>query len=139
MDNETDMLSERQLIESYRASWEAVIRGSEPLEELVPYFHVPCFMVSNAGTMSHYTSQSEISQFNRSRLEAFRAGGVHNANLRAVDVQSQGPYLTLAIVNWELTREDNSLERAWRHYYTILASPENAPPKIVVSAFQTGS
>ena len=94
-------------------------------------------MVSIDGSMKLYTSQSEVTEFNQSRLDAFVGGGVRNASLRAVDVQSQGQHLYLATVNWELTREDGSLERAWRHYYTILAGLPS--PTIVVSAFQMGS
>lgn len=133
------MDSVRQLITDYRASWETVMRGSAPVAELDRYFNLPCFMVSNDGELTLYTSQEEITQFNQSRLEAFRAGRAHNAVLRAVDLHSQGAHVSLAVVNWELTREDGSLERAWRHYYTILADSGRKAPTIVVSAFQTGS
>ncbi|WP_137700902.1 hypothetical protein [Marimonas lutisalis] len=133
------VLSSRKLIEDYRETWEAVIRGSEPLTALDGYFNVPCFMVSNEGDLKLYASQEEIRSFNQSRLDAFRAGEAHNASLRAVDVQSQGDHVSLVTVNWELTRQDVSLERAWRHYYTVLASPDVQVPKIIVSAFQTGS
>ena len=127
----------RQLIEDYRSCWESVIRGEQNLSALDRFFNVPCFMVSIDGSMKLYTSQSEVTEFNQSRLDAFVGGGVRNASLRAVDVQSQGQHLYLATVNWELTREDGSLERAWRHYYTILAGLPS--PTIVVSAFQMGS
>ena len=127
----------RQLIEDYRSCWESVIRGEQNLSALDRFFNVPCFMVSIDGSMKLYTSQSEVTEFNQSRLDAFVGGGVRNASLRAVDVQSPGQHLYLATVNWELTREDGSLERAWRHYYTILAGLPS--PTIVVSAFQMGS
>lgn len=133
------MEAARQLISDYSDSWQAVIRNEAPLPELDRYFNVPCFMVSLNGAMKLYASRSEITAFNQSRLDAFRAGNVHNASLRAVDVLSQGAYLTLAIVNWELTRADGSLEKAWRHYYTILAGENGAAPMIVISAFQIGS
>ncbi len=104
---------------------------------LIVFFNFPCFMVSIEGAMKLYASKSEITQFNQSRLDAFTDGGVQNALLRAVDVQSQGQILSLVTVNWELTRADSSLERAWRHYYTILAGTPY--PTIVISAFQLGS
>ncbi|MFY2823357.1 hypothetical protein [Ruegeria sp. MALMAid1280] len=133
------MQSARQLVSDYRQTWESVIRGDAPLKELDRFFNVPCFMVSLDGQMTLYVSQTEITDFNQTRLDAFRAGGVHNASLRAVDLFSQGPHLSLAVVNWELTREDGSLERAWRHYYTILDNENGVAPTIVISAFQTGS
>ncbi len=127
----------RQLIEDYRSCWDGVIRGDLPLSALDRFFNVPCFMVSIDGTMKLYTSQSEVTEFNQTRLDAFLAGNAQNALLRAVDVQSQGDNLSLATVNWELTRSDGSLERAWRHYYTILAG--SPAPTIVISAFQLGA
>jgi hypothetical protein len=133
------MQSARNLISDYRQTWEAVIRGDAPLAELDRFFNVPCFMVSLDGKMKLYASQAEITNFNQTRLDAFRDGGARNASLRAVDVLSQGPHLSLAVVNWELTRNDGSLERAWRHYYTILDNGDGIAPTIVISAFQTGS
>lgn len=127
----------RQLIEDYRSCWESVIQGDLALSALDGFFNVPCFMVLVDGSMKLYTSTAEVTEFNQSRLDVFLGGRVQNASLRAVDVQSQGQHLSLATVNWELTRADGSLERAWRHYYTILASAPK--PTIVISAFQLGS
>ena len=124
-------------IEAYRATWEAVIRGEAPLDDLTDYFGLPCLMVSGQGAVTLYQSASEIVAFNRTRLDAFRAGGVVRAQLCGSDVQSQGPHLSLATVNWVLLRGDGTTERAWRHYYTILNAKD--APAIVVSAFQTGS
>ncbi len=133
------MQTSRKLVSEYRETWEAVIRGTAPVGDLDRFFNVPCLMVSLDGAMTHYTSRSDVTAFNLSRLDAFRAGGVHFATLRAVDVVSQGPHVTLAIVNWELLREDGSLERAWRHYYTILEPADAGGATIIVSGFQTGS
>lgn len=133
------MNSERALIFDYRATWEQVIRGVAPISELDRYFHLPCLMVSNDGSISEFSGRNSVSQFNQTRLDAFRSGGVYSASLRAVDFQTQGPNLTLATVNWELARRDGSLERAWRHYYTILVGTSDNDPSIIVSAFQTGS
>ena len=126
-----------QLIERYRATWEGVIRGDLPLAALDGFFHIPCFMVSIDGAMTLYAQSADIRAFNQSRLDAFRGGGVRNAMLRGVDLQSQGPHVALATVNWELSRADGSLERAWRHYYTVLTGA--GAPAFVVSAFQTGA
>lgn len=127
----------RQFIEDYRSCWENIIRGDLALSALDGFFNVPCFMVAADGSMKLYTSKSDVTEFNQSRLDAFVGGDVRNASLRAVDVQSQGLHLSLATVNWELTKADGSLERAWRHYYTILAGAPK--PTIVISAFQLGS
>lgn len=127
----------RHLIEDYRSCWEHVIRGEQSLSALDGFFNIPCFMVSIDGSMTLYTSQSEVTEFNQSRRDAFVEGHVQNATLRAVDVQSQGQNLHLATVNWELTKADGSLERAWRHYYTILVGTPS--PTIVISAFQLGA
>jgi len=133
------MQSIEKFVEAYRSCWEATISGSNPLSELSRFFNTPCFMVSATGEMDLYATESEVEKFNFSRLVAFRDGGVQHANLRAVDVQSQGPHVSLATVNWELVRKDGSLERAWRHYYTILNETPDGSPKIAVSAFQLGS
>ncbi|MGO1117775.1 hypothetical protein ACTL6U_03690 [Rhodovibrionaceae bacterium A322] len=133
------MQKSRDLVLNYRACWEAVIRGKVPLSDLDGFFNLPCFMVSLTGEVSLYASQTDITDFNQSRLAAFREGGAHNALLRGLDFTSQGPCLTLATVNWELTRKDGSVERAWRHYYTIREGDTAAAPAILVSAFQTGS
>lgn len=126
----------RRLIEAYRACWDAVIRGEAPLSGLDLFFSEPCFMVGADGAMRHYAAQEDVTAFNQTRLDAFRAGGVARARLRAVDVQDEGPHLSLAAVNWELVRADGSLERASRHYSTFRAGD---PPRIIVSAFQAGS
>lgn len=131
------MRAAEKLISDYRATWEQVIRDHAPVTKLDRFFNLPCLMVSLDGEPELYQSRDRITAFNRSRLDAFRAGGVQNAALRGVDMTNQGPHLTLAVVNWELTRADGSLERAWRHYYTILERAD--APTIMVSAFQTGA
>ena len=122
---------------SYCATWEAVIRDNEHLSELTHFFGTPCFMLSVDGAVTTVQSTVEIETFNEGRLHSFREGGVQNCGFRGVDVVSQGPNATLAIVNWELTRSDGNLERAWRHYYTIAHG--DGAPRILVSAFQTGA
>ena len=126
-----------QFLESYRATWEAVIRGSEQIAALSSFFDANCFMLAVDGTVKSVQSNAEIDAFNEGRLNSFREGRVDQCTFRGVDTISQGPHATIAIVNWELKRSDGSLERAWRHYYTI-AHAEDAP-RILVSAFQTGA
>ncbi len=127
----------RAFLESYRACWEAVIKGSAPISALTPFFHPHCFMVSADGGVRTIQSATEIEDFNIGRRDSFQEGGVARCGFRGVDTISQGPHTTLAVVNWELSRSDGTLERAWRHYYTIAHGADT--PRILVSAFQTGA
>lgn len=124
-------------VEFYRATWEGVMSGRDEVEDLTPFFHIPCLMVGADGALNETRSEAEALAFNVSRRDAFKAGNATIARLRGVDVQSQGQHVALATVNWELTRPDQSMERAWRHYYTIRMM--DGSPKILVSTFQTGS
>ena len=124
-------------IEDYRKSWEDVMNDRRDVDVLTPFFHVPCLMFGADGTMTQYQSEAEIVAFNESRRDSFKAGNATLAELRGVDTQSLGQHLALAIVNWELKRSDGSLERSWRHYYTIRRSGDDAA--ILVSTFQAGS
>ena len=126
-----------QFLESYRATWEAVIRGTEQATALSRFFDAMCFMLAVDGTVKSVRSKAEIDEFNEGRLHSFREGRVDQCSFRGIDTISQGPHATLAIVNWELNRSDGSLERAWRHYYTIAHG--DGAPRILVSAFQTGA
>ena len=126
-----------QFLESYRATWEAVIRGSEQVAALSSFFDAKCFMLAVDGTVKSVQSNAEIDAFNEGRLISFREGQVDQCTFRGIDTISQGPHATLAIVNWELKCADGSLERAWRHYYTIAHTKK--APRILVSAFQTGA
>jgi len=131
------MTDAAHFIEDYRATWEAVMRERSDVQELTRFFHVPCFMISNDGSFSQYNSETSIVEFNRSRYDAFQAGGAAVAKFRGADISSLGPHASTAVVNWELLRPDQTIERAWRHYYTIRRLEDGN--KILVSAFQTGS
>jgi hypothetical protein len=131
------MTDPRSFLEAYRADWETVILGAKPLEAMTGFFRRPCFMVSLDGTATLYETETEILAFNASRLSAFREGGVTTCRYRGIDLVSQGPHVTLAIANWELLRADGTIERAWRHYYTLLETGDRT--EILVSAFQTGA
>lgn len=124
-------------VETYRAAWEGVMSGREDVEILTPFFHIPCLMIGANGALNESRSEAEVLAFNVSRRDAFKAGNATIAQLRGVDVQSQGQHVALATVNWELKRSDQSIERAWRHYYTIRVV--EGSPKILVSTFQTGA
>ena len=124
-------------LDSYRSTWEAVILAQRPLDDLTGFFRAPCFMVGLDGVTTLYDTPEAIREFNETRLTAFRAGKVAQCRFRGIDQTSQGPHVTLATANWELLRADGSIERAWRHYYTLLRS--DAQLQILVSAFQTGA
>ena len=122
---------------SYRAAWEDVIAGRAEVSALTRFFHLPSLMIGIDGGVTLYQAEDEIAAFNAARLASFREGGVAKARIRSVDVLSQGPRAAMAVVNWELLRADDTLERAWRHYYTLaLGGPA---PKILVSNFQIGA
>lgn len=131
------MADVRGFLEDYRSTWLEVIRGGRSLDDLTGFFRAPCFMVGLDGMATLYATREDIRAFNAGRLEAFRAGGAADARFRGIDLLSQGAFVTLAIVNWELLRADGSMERAWRHYYTLLEAGDRV--EILVSAFQTGA
>ena len=131
------MQTPKEFVERYRDSWEQVMNGRSPVASMTEYFNVPCLMVGAEGTLSEYSTAESIQSFNQSRLDAFRAGGATKAKLRGCDVTTLGNHCALAVVNWELCRADGSVERAWRHYYNLLRTPEGW--RIALSAFQVGS
>ena len=127
----------RDFVEAYRRTWEDVMNGTDRVESLTPFFNIPCIMLDAEGTISTYREAEQVREFNDSRRIAFERGGAVKANLRGVDVSTLGPFAAQITVNWELCRSDNSIERAWRHYYSV-AQSEGAW-KILLSTFQTGS
>lgn len=126
-----------KFVEAYRSTWEEVINGRADVEALADFFHVPCLMFDANGVMTEYRTAQEITAFNVTRRDSFRAGGAIAARLQGVDCTSMGPYPSLAIVNWDLKRSDGSQERCWRQYYTIRDSSEG--DKIIISTFNLGS
>ena len=113
------------------------MNGTDSVDSLTAFFNIPCVMLDAKGGISTYQDPEQIRKFNDSRREAFEAGGAVKANLRGMDATTLGLYAAQITVNWELCRFDGSIERAWRHYYTV-AKSENTW-KILVSAFQVGS
>lgn len=138
MRHEKTTLNEvRDFIEAYRRTWEAVINGAERVDALAHFFNVPCTMLSAGGVLSHFSDVGQIRAFNQSRLAAFTEGGAAKAVLRGVDISTLGDHAALVLVNWELYRSDGSMERAWRHYYSVVRT--EADWKILLSTFQIGS
>lgn len=127
----------RTLIERYRAAWERIICETGDVDDVNQFFHLPCFFVGADGSASLFRAAADISAFHRPRLELFRKGGVKKPKTRDFEVLSLGTRSALVSVSWELCRDDDSLERAWRHSYNVLRT--DAGWKILVSTFQAGA
>ena len=131
------METPREFVARYRSAWESVMGGGSGIATMTPFFNIPCLMIGAEGTVTLYTTQQQIQSFNQSRLDAFNSGGATRARVCGFDSMTLGNHATLAVVNWELSRHDGSLERAWRHYYNLVQCTDGW--RIVLSAFQAGS
>lgn len=131
------METPREFVERYRSGWESVMGGRSGIATMTPFFNIPCLMIGAEGTVALYTTPQQIQSFNQSRLDAFNAGGATRARVCGFDSMTLGNHATLAVVNWELSRNDGSVERAWRHYYNLVQATDGW--RIVLSAFQAGS
>lgn len=127
----------RKLIEDYRATWEKVMNSKEDVASLNRFFHVPCTMVGADGAVSTFRGPDEIQAFNKSRLDLFKKGGAVKAKLRGSDVVTLGTQCALLSANWELCRADDSVERAWRHYYNMVRTSSGW--RVLLSTFAVGS
>jgi len=125
------------LIERYRAAWEKIICESGNVDDVNQFFCLPCIFVGADGSASLFRIGADISAFHRPRLELFRKGGVRKPKTRDFETFSLGARSALVSVSWELCREDNSIERAWRHSYNVLRT--DGGWKILVSTFQAGA
>jgi hypothetical protein len=125
------------VIEGYRAAWVTVMRETRDVDSLNGFFHLPCFFIGGDASVSCFRNAHDISAFHRPRLEQFLKSGVTNNRVRSCDVLSMGTRSALALVNWELVRADDSIERAWRHSYNLVRTDRGW--RIVVSTFQAGS
>ena len=121
----------------YRDAWQSIIEGSVGCEELNQFFHLPCHMILADGKPVDISASSKLVEFNEQRRAVFLRGGVTEARLCGSDLTTQGSHTALITANWELLRSDGTLERSWRHFYTMIR-PENSWV-IVVSAFRSGS
>jgi hypothetical protein len=127
----------RKLIERYRAAWEKILRVTGDVDEVNQFFHLPCIFVGADGSASLFGAAEGISAFHRPRLESFRKGGVKKPKTKDFEVISLGTYSALVSVTWEQYREDDSIERTWRHSYNTVKTDSGW--KILVSTFQAGA
>jgi hypothetical protein len=131
------MESPRDFVEKYRSAWEQVMNRRSGIATMTPFFNIPCLMVGAEGAVTQYTTPQQVQSFNQSRLEAFNAGGATRARVLGCDAMTLGNHAALAVVNWELSRNDGSIERAWRHYYNLVQTADGW--RILLSAFHAGS
>jgi len=127
----------RTLIEQYRSAWERIVRETGDVDEVNEFFHLPCIFVGADGSISLFSAAEDISTFHRPRLESFRKGGVKKPKAKDLQAISLGTYSALVSVTWEQCREDDSIERTWRHSYNAVKT--DAGWKILVSTFQAGA
>ena len=127
----------RTLIERYRAAWGKILREMGDVGEVNQFFHLPCIFVSADGSISLFGAAEDISTFHRPRLESFRKGGVKKPRTRDFEAVSLGTHSALVSVTWEQYREDDSMERTWRHSYNTVKTDSGW--KILVSTFQAGA
>jgi hypothetical protein len=127
----------RMLIERYRATWEGIVSETGNVDEVNQFFHLPCIFVGADGSPSLFSSAEDISTFHRPRLESFRQGGVTKPRTKDFEITSIGTYSALVSVTWEQYREDDTMERTWRHAYNAIKTDSGW--KILVSTFQEGA
>ena len=127
----------RTMIERYRATWEKILRETGDVGEVNQFFHLPCIFVGADGLISHFSAAGDISTFHCPRLESFRKGGVKKPRTRDFEAVSLGTHSALVSVTWEQYREDDSMERTWRHSYNTVKTDSGW--KILVSTFQAGA
>ena len=125
------------LVENYRSGWERIVRETGDVDEVNQYFHLPCFFIGADGDVLLFNVSDDISAFHRPRLESFQSGGVKKPRYKDFDILSLGENSALVSLTWEQYREDDSLERSWRHSYNTVKT-ENGW-KILVSTFQAGA
>jgi hypothetical protein len=127
----------RTLIERYRVAWERIIRETGNVDEVNQFFHLPCIFVGADGSPSLFRTAEDISAFHCPRLESFRKGGVKKSKAMDFEVIELGTQSALVSVTWEQCREDDSIERTWRHSYNVVKT--DVGWKILVSTFQAGA
>ncbi len=125
------------LLEDYRSAWERIVRETGNVDEVNRFFHLPCFFICADGSVLLFNVPEEISAFHRPRLKSFQEGGVTKPRTMDIEVTPLGPINALVAVTWEQYREDNSLERTWRHSYH--ATRTDTGWKFLVSTFRSGA
>ena len=127
----------KTLIEQYRAAWQKIVSETGNVDEVNEFFHLPCIFVGADGSASLFSTAEDISQFHRPRLESFQQGGVKKPRTKDLEITSLGTYSALVAVTWEQYREDDTMERTWRHAYNAVKTDSGW--KILVSTFQAGA
>lgn len=127
----------RILIERYRASWETIIRDSGNVDDVNQFFHLPCTFVGADGSVSVFRVAEDISAFHRLRLDLFRKGGARKLKTMDFAATPLGTRSALVSISWELCRDDDSIERSWRHSYNVVMTDRGW--KILVSTFQASA
>ena len=127
----------QDLIEDFRVNWERVCASPAEVDRLAPFYFIPCTIVAADGTVSHLSDQRDVVTFLQDRLESFLRGGVVSARVWGVEVLALAEYAALVTVNWELRRNDNSVERAYRICYNLVRVADDW--KILLSTYQDGS
>jgi hypothetical protein len=131
------MNEQQTLIEMYRAAWENIVCETGDVDEVNQFFHLPCIFVGADGAISLFGTAEDISTFHRPRLESFRKGGVKKPKTKDFETVSLGTQSVLVSVTWEQCREDESVERTWRHSYNTVKTDTGW--KILVSTFEAGA
>lgn len=124
-------------LNAYRDAWSRVITGASPTEELGAYFDLPCLMIDAEGHVTTVSTDDALLAFNIDRRDGFQAADAVVASLDDVVISDPGGPIAFASVRWHLHRLDGSLERVWRHAYTLRREGDGW--LILVSAFQPGA
>ena len=125
-----------EFIEDYGRSWAKAIAAKD-VSHVRSYFHEPSFSVGPDGSVAAMQDAKGIDEFNRARLAQFLNDDAPLNSFRGCDAMTLGAKSAFVTVNWELSRNDGTVVRAWRHYYNVLRTPEGL--KILVSTFSAGS
>lgn len=121
----------------YCDTWQAVIAGSIGCDALSRFFNLPCHMIHADGSHETLSAATDLIAFNEQRRAAFLQASVTTARLAGSDLTTQGSHVALITANWELLRGNGTLERSWRHHYTMIRPAESWV--ILVSTFQPGA
>lgn len=118
--------------ERYRAGMESV----RDLKELDGFFALPWMVITPDGRSFCHHTYEDLRAFTKTRFDSFAADKLTRWVRRSFDAVTLGASTTLVSINWELSRDDGSLRRAWRHYYMTAKTPDGW--KIVMASFQPG-
>lgn len=124
-------------LNAYRDTWSRVITGGGTVDEFDEFFDLPCLMVLTDGTVLNVTTPEALRAFNDERRDSFQGADAAVASLDDIVITDSGGHTAFTSVRWHLHRLDGSLERVWRHAYTLRRTDDGW--RILVSAFQSGA